>query len=166
MICAFGRLGTTFACDKFGYVPDMITCAKGMTSGYSPIGAIIASDRIMEPFLRGDDDSRTATPSVATRSARPSRWPTSTCSRRRASTEHVLDTEEPFVRPLRSYRDLPIVGDVRGDGYFYGIELVKDKATRETFNDDESERLLRGFLFPAPSSTPGSTAAPTTAATR
>ena len=48
--------------------------------------------------------------------------------------------------PWRSCNDLPIVGDVRGDGYFYGIELVKDKATRETFDDDESERLLRGFL--------------------
>ena len=45
--------------------------------------------------------------------------------------------------------DLPIVGEIRGDGYFYGIELVKDKATRETFDDDESERLLRGFLSPA-----------------
>ena len=53
MICAFGRLGTTFGCEKFGYVPDMITCAKGMTSGYSPIGAMIASDKVMEPFLQG-----------------------------------------------------------------------------------------------------------------
>src|SRR3954463_15671818 len=55
VICAFGRLGTTFACDKFGYVPDMITCAKGMTSGYSPIGACIVSDRLAEPFYRGDN---------------------------------------------------------------------------------------------------------------
>ena len=54
VICAFGRLGHTFACDRYGYQPDMITCAKGMTSGYSPIGATIASERIMEPFLQGD----------------------------------------------------------------------------------------------------------------
>jgi len=51
-----------------------------------------------------------------------------------------------FRAVLEGLRDLPIVGDVRGDGFFYGIELVKDKDTRETFDDDESERLLRGFL--------------------
>ena len=54
-----------------------------------------------------------------------------------------------FRSYLERLRDLPIVGDVRGDGYFFGIELVKDKATKETFDDDESERLLRGFLSKA-----------------
>jgi adenosylmethionine-8-amino-7-oxononanoate aminotransferase len=60
--------------------------------------------------------------------------------------EHVLQNEGAFRSTLEKLLDLPIVGDVRGDGYFYGIELVKDKATKETFDDDESERLLRGFL--------------------
>jgi adenosylmethionine-8-amino-7-oxononanoate aminotransferase len=50
---------------------------------------------------------------------------------------------------LEKLLDLPIVGDVRGDGYFFGMELVKDKATKETFTDDESEWLLRGFLSKA-----------------
>src|SRR4029077_2273510 len=63
--------------------------------------------------------------------------------------QHVLDNEGAFRATLEKLNDLPIVGDVRGDGYFYGIELVKDKATKETFNDDESERLLRGFLSKA-----------------
>ena len=63
--------------------------------------------------------------------------------------EHVLQNEGAFRSTLEKLYDLPIVGDVRGDGYFYGIELVKDKATRETFDDDESERLLRGFLSKA-----------------
>ena len=63
--------------------------------------------------------------------------------------QHVLDNEAAFRSTLEKLLDLPIVGDVRGDGYFYGIELVKDKATKETFNDDESERLLRGFLSKA-----------------
>src|SRR6478736_3610174 len=53
VICAFGRLGTMFACDKFDYVPDIITCAKGLTSGYSPLGAMIVSERVIEPFLHG-----------------------------------------------------------------------------------------------------------------
>jgi adenosylmethionine-8-amino-7-oxononanoate aminotransferase len=79
VICAFGRLGTTFGCDKFGYVPDMITCAKGMTSGYSPIGAMIAADRVMEPFLQGSASFPHGYTFAATRSAPLSRWPTSTC---------------------------------------------------------------------------------------
>ena len=63
--------------------------------------------------------------------------------------KHVRDNEEAFRSSLKSLEDLPIVGDIRGAGYFFGIELVKDKATRETFNSEESERLLRGFLSPA-----------------
>ena len=62
---------------------------------------------------------------------------------------NVRANEAAFRATLEKLYDLPIVGDVRGDGYFYGIELVKDKATRETFSDDESERLLRGFLSQA-----------------
>src|SRR6202012_2770899 len=54
VICAFGRLGTWFGAQKYDYQPDMITCAKGMTSGYSPLGAVLVDDRLMEPFLNGD----------------------------------------------------------------------------------------------------------------
>src|ERR1019366_7411343 len=62
---------------------------------------------------------------------------------------NVRTSEAPFRATLEKLNALPIVGDVRGDGYFYGIVMVKDKATRETFNDEESERLLRGFLSQA-----------------
>jgi adenosylmethionine-8-amino-7-oxononanoate aminotransferase len=146
VICAFGRLGHTFACDKFGYVPDIITCAKGMTSGYSPIGAAIFTDRLMEPFLTGDNvfahgytfgghpvSSRVALANLD-------------LFAREGLNQHVLDNEAAFRATLEKLHDLPIVGDVRGDGYFYGIELVKDKVTKETFDAAESERLLRGFL--------------------
>ena len=60
--------------------------------------------------------------------------------------QHVRDNEAAFRTTLERLYDLPIVGDVRGAGFFYGIELVKDKETRETFSDEESERLLRGYL--------------------
>jgi adenosylmethionine-8-amino-7-oxononanoate aminotransferase len=149
VICAFGRLGTMFACDRYDVVPDMITCAKGMTSGYSPIGAMIASDRLMEPFLTGSNyfshgytfGGHPVSSAVAMTNL--------DIFEREDLLGNVLANEKGFRTTLEKLYDLPIVGDVRGDGYFYGIELVKDKATKETFDDDESERLLRGFLSKA-----------------
>jgi adenosylmethionine-8-amino-7-oxononanoate aminotransferase len=149
VICAFGRLGTMFACDKFGYVPDIITCAKGMTSGYSPIGATIVSDRIAAPFYEGTNYF----PHGYTFGGHPVSSAVALANldlfEREGLNKHVLDNEGAFRSTLEKLSDLPIVGDVRGDGFFYGIELVKDKATKTTFDDDESERLLRGFLSKA-----------------
>ncbi|WAX57554.1 aspartate aminotransferase family protein [Jatrophihabitans cynanchi] len=149
VICAFGRLGTMFAADKFGFVPDMITCAKGMTSGYSPIGACIVSDRIAAPFWSGTDYF----PHGYTFGGHPVSAAVAMANldlfEREGLNQHVLQNEGAFRATLEKLLDLPIVGDVRGDGYFYGIELVKDKTTKETFDEDESERLLRGFLSKA-----------------
>jgi adenosylmethionine-8-amino-7-oxononanoate aminotransferase len=149
VICAFGRLGHTFGAQRYGYQPDIITCAKGMTSGYSPIGAMIASEKIMEPFRRGTNSfahgytfgGHPVSAAVAMANL--------DIFDREQLNQNVLDNEGAFRATLEKLRDLPIVGDVRGDGYFYGIELVKDKDTRETFDEDESERLLRGFLSKA-----------------
>ncbi len=145
-ICAFGRVGGMFACSEMGYVPDMITCAKGMTSGYSPIGAMIASDRLFEPFREG----ATSFPHGYTFGGHPVSSAVALANLELFETEGLLEnvrTNAPVFRAtLEKLLDLPIVGDVRGDGFFYGIEMVKDKTTRETFDDDESERLLRGFL--------------------
>ena len=146
VICAFGRIGHTFACDAYGYVPDMITCAKGMTSGYSPIGATIVSDKVYEPFRHG----QTAFYHGYTFGGHPVSAAVALENLAIFDEEnlnaHVRENSPAFRSTLEKLKDLPIVGDVRGDGYFFGIELVKDKATKETFDDDESERLLRGFL--------------------
>src|SRR5689334_19257232 len=146
VICAFGRLGTMFGADRYGYQPDMITCAKGMTSGYSPIGALLVSDRIAEPFLHG----ATSFPHGFTFAGHPVSAAVALANldilEREDLPGHVRANEAGFRATLSKLLDLPIVGEVRGDGYFYGIELVKDKATKETFDDEESERLLRGFL--------------------
>jgi adenosylmethionine-8-amino-7-oxononanoate aminotransferase len=146
VICAFGRLGHWFGALRYGYQPDIITVAKGLTSGYSPLGAMIASDRLMEPFL-GPGKSFLHGFTFAGHPV--------SCAVAMANLDvfegerilqHVQSTEADFRAALESLRDLPIVGDVRGDGFFYGIELVKDKETRLSFDDDESERLLRGYL--------------------
>jgi adenosylmethionine-8-amino-7-oxononanoate aminotransferase len=149
VICAFGRIGHMFACDEYGYVPDMITCAKGMTSGYSPIGATIISDRIYEPFRHGNTafyhgytfGGHPVSAAVALENL--------AIFEEEKLNENVRENSPVFRATLEKLLDLPIVGDVRGDGYFFGIELVKDKTTKETFDDDESERLLRGFLSKA-----------------
>ncbi len=148
-ICAFGRIGEIFACNDFGYVPDIITCAKGMTSGYSPIGAMIASDRLFEPYKKGT----TYFPHGYTFGGHPVSAAVAMANldtfEREGLVAHVHENAPRFRATLEKLLDLPIVGDVRGEGYFYGIELVKDKVTRESFDDDESERLLRGFLSKA-----------------
>nr|WP_308189783.1 aspartate aminotransferase family protein [Nocardioides sp. cx-169] len=146
VICAFGRLGHMFGSERYGYQPDMITCAKGITSGYAPLGAMIASDRLMEPFLEpgamfahgytfGGHPVSTA---VGLRNLE--------LFEEEKVLEHVREHEAGFRATLERLKDLPIVGDVRGDGYFYGIELVKDQATKETFTAEECERLLFGFV--------------------
>jgi len=148
-ICAFGRLGTMFACDKFDYIPDIITCAKGMTSGYSPIGAAIISDRIAEPFYKGDNTflhgytfgGHPVSSAVALANL--------DIFEREGLNKHVLTNEDAFRSTLEKLLDLPIVGDVRGNGFFYGIELVKDKATKESFSDEECERILYGYVSKA-----------------
>lgn len=149
VICAFGRLGELFACDRYGYQPDIITCAKGMTSGYSPIGAMIVSDKLMEPFSSGHASFSHG----ITFGGHPVSCAVALANLDLFEDEKLLENvrehEGAFRSTLDKLVDLPIVGEVRGAGYFYGIELVRDKATRETFDDDQAEWLLRGFLSPA-----------------
>ncbi|EHM17740.1 aspartate aminotransferase family protein [Mycobacteroides abscessus] len=149
VICAFGRIGSMFACEDLGYQPDIVTCAKGMTSGYSPIGAMIATDRLFEPF----NDGKTTFPHGYTFGGHPVSAAVALANldifEREGLNDRVRENAPVFRATLEKLHDLPIVGDVRGEGYFYGIELVKDKAAKTTFSDEESERLLRGFLSAA-----------------
>ncbi len=149
VICAFGRLGQYFGADVYGYQPDMITFAKAVTSGYSPLGGTIVSDRIYEPFAHG----QVSFPHGYTFGGHPVSAAVAMENldifEEEGLLAHVRENSPIFRSTLEKLTDLPIVGDVRGDGYFFGIELVKDKATKETFDDDESERLLRGFLSKA-----------------
>ncbi len=124
----------------------MITMAKGLTSGYAPMGALAVSDRLIEPFLEG----HTSFLHGITFAGHPVSAAVALANIDTIEKEdllgHVRDNEPKFLAALETLHDLPIVGDIRGAGYFYGIELVRDKDTRESFDDEESERLLRGFL--------------------
>jgi adenosylmethionine-8-amino-7-oxononanoate aminotransferase len=149
VICAFGRLGHYFGAERYGYRPDIITFAKGLTSGYSPLGGMVVSDRLIEPFTEGQ--------AIFLHGITFAGHPVSAAValanldlfEKEKVLQHVRANEGAFRATLERLTDLPIVGDVRGDGYFYGIELVKDKDTRQTFDAAESESLLRGFLSTA-----------------
>jgi adenosylmethionine-8-amino-7-oxononanoate aminotransferase len=146
VITAFGRVGYWFASERYDIRPDLVTCAKGLSSSYAAIGAVVATDRVMEPFL--------AETSMFSHGITFGGHPTM-CAialknieimKREGIAEHVRESEDAFRDTLAQLLDLPIVGDLRGTGFFYALELVKDKDSRETFSEEECERLLRGYL--------------------
>jgi adenosylmethionine-8-amino-7-oxononanoate aminotransferase len=146
VITGFGRLGEWFGSERYDIRPDLITSAKGLSSAYAAIGAVIAGDHVVEPFL--DDTSMYA--HGITFGGHPVQAAIALKNleimRRERVVEHVRESEPRAREILAQLLDLPIVGDLRGCGYFWALELVKDKETRETFSPDESESLLRGFL--------------------
>jgi adenosylmethionine-8-amino-7-oxononanoate aminotransferase len=146
VITAFGRVGYWFGSERYDIRPDIVTSAKGLSSSHAAIGAVIATDRVMEPFLDGTSmfshgitfGGHPVMCAIALKNIE--------IMKRERINEHVRENEQAFHDTLAQLLELPIVGDLRGTGFFYALELVKDKDTRETFSDEESERLLRGFL--------------------
>jgi adenosylmethionine-8-amino-7-oxononanoate aminotransferase len=148
VITGFGRLGSWFGSTRYDIQPDLITIAKGLSSSYAAIGAVVATDRVMEPFMHDTNmyshgitfGGHPVQAAVALKNIE--------IMKRDRIVEHVADSQDAFRATLEQLLDLPIVGDVRGTGFFYAVELVKDKETRASFDDDECETLLRGFLSP------------------
>jgi adenosylmethionine-8-amino-7-oxononanoate aminotransferase len=149
VITGFGRVGAWFGSERYDIRPDLMTIAKGLSSSYAAIGAVVASDRVMEPFMRDTSmyshgitfGGHPVQAAVALKNIE--------IMKRDQIVEHVASKQGDFRKTLEQLLDIPIVGDVRGVGFFYAIELVKDKETRATFDDDECETLLRQFLSPA-----------------
>jgi adenosylmethionine-8-amino-7-oxononanoate aminotransferase len=148
VITGFGRLGAWFGSERYDIRPDLMTIAKGLSSSYAAIGAVVASDRVMEPFM-GDTSmyahgitfgGHPVMSAIALKNIE--------IMKRDRIVEHVAEEQDGFRAKLEQLLDLPIVGDVRGTGFFYAVELVKDKDTRQTFDDEECETLLRDFLSP------------------
>jgi adenosylmethionine-8-amino-7-oxononanoate aminotransferase len=148
VISAFGRFGHMFGSQRYGYQPDMITFAKGVTSGYSPMGGVMISDRIADAFI----DAPIAFMQGQTFGGHPVSCAVAGANldifEREDICGNVLANQARFKSLIDGLRDIPIVGDVRGDGYFLAIELVSDQATRGTFTDAQADWLLRGFLSP------------------
>ncbi|NKE61393.1 aspartate aminotransferase family protein [Lentzea sp. PSKA42] len=146
VVCAIGRLGHTFGAQRYRYQPDMITTAKGLTSGYAPLGAVLIDERLMEPFRKDG----TVFMHGSTYGGHPVSCAVALANldliERDGIYQHVLSEQDAFKSTLDKLRDLPIVGDVRGTGFFYGIELVKDKDAKTSFTAEESERILKGYV--------------------
>jgi adenosylmethionine-8-amino-7-oxononanoate aminotransferase len=148
VITGFGRVGTWFGSERYDIRPDLVTCAKGLSSAYASIGAVIATDKVMEPFLEGERmyshgitfGGHPVQAAIALKNLE--------IMRREKIVEHVDDEQDSVRAQLAQLLELPIVGDLRGTGFFYALELVKNKETRESFSDEECERLIRGFLTP------------------
>ena len=148
VITGFGRVGAWFGSERYDIRPDLMTIAKGLSSSYGAIGAVVASDRVMEPFMKDTSmyahgitfGGHPVQSAIALKNIE--------IMKRERIVEHVAETQDAFRQTLEQLLDLPIVGDVRGTGFFYAVELVKDKDTRESFDQDECETLLRGFLSP------------------
>ncbi len=148
VITGFGRVAAWFASERYDIRPDLVTCAKGLSSAYAAIGAVLARDAVIEPFLEGTTmyahgitfGGHPVQAAIALKNLE--------IMRRERIVEHVAAEEDAFHKTLAELLDLPIAGDLRGTGFFYALELVKDKETRETFSEEESESLLRGFLSP------------------
>ena len=146
VICSWGRLGHMFGCERFGYVPDVITTAKGLTSAAVPMGAMVVADHVAEPFMADGASFEHGFTFGGHPVAAAVALANLDVLEREDLCGHVRANEGAFRAMLDSLRDIPIVGEVRGAGYFHAIELVKDRATKASFDDDESEALLRGFL--------------------
>jgi adenosylmethionine-8-amino-7-oxononanoate aminotransferase len=146
VICGFGRLGDWFGSAKYDIKPDIVTSAKGLSSAYAPIGAVITTDKVFEPFATGTSmythgitfGGHPVMCAIALKNIE--------IMKRERIVEHVAENAEMMRSSLAQLKDLPIVGDLRGTGFFYALELVKDRETHESFNEEESETLLRGFL--------------------
>lgn len=148
-ITGFGRCGEMFAVNRFGAVPDMIVCAKGMSSGYAPIGALIVHDKLFEPYKETD----VFMPHGFTYGGHPVSAAVALKNieiiEREGLVANVRANEDYFGEQLRTLLDIDIVGDVRGIGYFWGIELIRNKHDIEDlFTIDESDKLIRNFLSP------------------
>jgi adenosylmethionine-8-amino-7-oxononanoate aminotransferase len=147
VICGWGRLGEYFGAARYGCVPDMITTAKGLTSAYAPMGALIVSERIAEPFT---SDPEAIFAHGFTFTAHP------VCAAVALANLDIFEREDlcgqvrarqgELRAMLDGLYDIPIVGDVRGDGFFYAIELVADQDTKARFSPQEVRTLVRELL--------------------
>ncbi|QIB03775.1 aspartate aminotransferase family protein [Pseudomonas frederiksbergensis] len=150
VICGFGRLGEWFGSIRYGIKPDIITFAKGIASGYIPLGGMITSDAVMEPILNGPQQMFLH---GLTYGGHPAACAAALANIEIMEREGVLNNvrrnQAYFRAKLEELKAHAIVGDVRGDGYHYSLELVTDKANRSWTSAVPSTEFVATRLAPA-----------------
>jgi len=145
VITGFGRLGGWFGVTRFGAEPDLITTAKGLTSAYAPMGAVLVSDRVSAPL---DEAQRTFLHGI-TFGGHPVCAAIALKNLELFEREGVLDNvqahEAHLERRLSDLGRLPIVADIRGSGFFWAVEMVPD-GPESRFDAEQREELLRRCL--------------------
>ena len=149
VICAYGRIGTWFGGQKFGYVPDLVTFAKGLTGAHFSMGGVLMSDKVAEPFFDGRADYNNG----YTFGGHPVGSAVALKSLEILDRENVLEnvnSNAPVAEEaLKSLLDIPIVGQIRGTGHFWAIEVVRDRETKEPFKGKAAEHLFKNVLSEA-----------------
>ncbi|MGH3030940.1 MAG: aspartate aminotransferase family protein [Gaiellaceae bacterium] len=150
VICGFGRVGDWFGCTRYGIEPDMMTMAKGITSAYAPLGALVASPKVIEPFFA--EPKRAFTHGI-TFGGHPLSCAIALANLAIMEREDLIGRVQRHTSEFRArcqalVGEHPMVGDLRGDGYFWSLELVKDRETKATFTPEERDELIKGFLTP------------------
>lgn len=150
VICGFGRVGDWFGCTRYGIEPDMMTLAKGITSAYAPMGALVASSKVIEPFQA--EPKRSFVHGI-TFGGHPVSCAIALVNLEIMEREDMIGHVQRHQGDFRAAFDLlvdehPMVGEVRGDGFFYSLELVKDKETKETFTPAERDHLIKNVMTP------------------
>ena len=147
VICGFGRTGHWFGSDYYELAPDLMTIAKGLTSGYIPMGGVIVRDEVVNVINQGGDFNH-----GFTYSGHPVAAAVGLENLRILRDEHIVDNVRSEAAPylqkrLRELLDHPLVGEVRGLGMLGAIELVKDKATRSRHEGRGAGMICRQFCF-------------------
>jgi len=150
VINGFGRTGTMFACEQWGVVPDIMTVAKGITSGYVPMGAAIASQRVVKRFEEstGREAGLNHVLSFGGHAvAAAAALKNIEIMKRENLVENSREMGAYLLDGLNELRKLPLVGDVRGRGLLAAVELVRDKQTREPFRpQDQMQGRITSYM--------------------
>jgi adenosylmethionine-8-amino-7-oxononanoate aminotransferase len=145
VITGFGRIAEWFAISREGVVPDLVSLAKGLTSAYAPMGAVLARPQVVEPLITAGRSFRHGVTFGGHPLSAAVALKNIEIFERDRVLENVRALECHLRRRLESLRELPIVGDVRGGGFFWAVELIKDERNTR-FGKSERDRLLRGYL--------------------
>jgi len=137
VMCGMGRTGTLHACEQEGVVPDLITIAKGLGGGYQPIGAVLAQSRLVDTFRQGSGLFQHGHTYLGHAVACAAALAVQQVIQRDGLLAQVKSRGEAFqARLLEAFTSHPHVGDIRGRGLFWGLELVTDKSSKQWFDPD------------------------------